>query len=76
MKKMHGVKLHIGEMHIPRWTCGVTRDDIIRNWFTTEKSRVAPIEVKIKECCLRRFKHLHKRLKAFLIPILLTKMLC
>ena len=44
-----------------RWMCGKTRIDKVRNGDIRSLVRVAPIEDKMRENCLRWFGHIRRR---------------
>lgn len=53
----------------PRWMCGVTRKDRIRNENIQRNLWLAPIEDKILECHFRWFAEVHKIKKQLLYNV-------
>jgi hypothetical protein len=58
LKHVH--KLSVLEMRILIWMSGNTRKDKIRNEVIHSKLRVAIVEKKMKEDCLRWFSHVQR----------------
>ncbi|KAJ8714621.1 hypothetical protein PYW07_002846 [Mythimna separata] len=48
MKKMDEKRLHLVEMRMLRWVCGVTRMDKVRNKCIRESLKVAPVTEKLE----------------------------
>jgi hypothetical protein len=48
MKKKNERKLHVAEMRMLRWMCGVTRMDKVSNEYIRRSLKVAPITEKLK----------------------------
>ena len=53
-------KMSLVEMRMLTWTGGNTRKDRIQNELICLKIRVAPIDERIKESCLRWFYHVQQ----------------
>jgi hypothetical protein len=51
MKKKDERKLHVAEMRMLRWMCGVTRMDKVRNEYIKGSLKVAPITEKQRGTC-------------------------
>ena len=54
-------RLHVAEMRILRWMCGVTRMDKVRNEFIRGSLKVAPVIEKVKENRLSWYGHVMRR---------------
>ena len=51
----------MSELRILRWITGKTQKDMISNEEIRLKIRVAPIDEKMRESCLKWFGHVQKR---------------
>jgi hypothetical protein len=60
-KRRHIQQLSVAEMHMLCWICGNTRRDPIQNDEIRESLRVAPLEEKLVQHCLRWFGHIQRR---------------
>lgn len=61
LKTQHTRKLHVTEMKMLRWACGVTRLDKIRNERIRGTVKVAELQKKIQEVRLRWYGHVMRR---------------
>ena len=61
IKRKHVHKISVTEMRISRWISGNTKKDRHQNEEIHSKIRVAPIDEKIGETCLRWFGHVLRR---------------
>ncbi|XP_057548589.1 uncharacterized protein LOC130826962 [Amaranthus tricolor] len=60
IKKVFEQRMEVTEMRMPRWMCGNTMMDRIRNQEFREKLGVAPLSAKMRENRLRRFGHVQR----------------
>ena len=51
----------VNEMRMPRWMCGVTKADKIRNEHVRGSLKVAPMPKKITEKTLKWYGHVKRR---------------
>ncbi|KIH57289.1 hypothetical protein ANCDUO_12521 [Ancylostoma duodenale] len=61
VSKMHERMLNTAEMRMPRWACGFTRRDEVRNEDIRTLMQTAPIQLKLREQRLRWFGHVMRR---------------
>ncbi|KAJ8704761.1 hypothetical protein PYW08_012081 [Mythimna loreyi] len=61
MKKTDEKRLHVAEMRMLRWMCGVTRMDKVRNEYIRESLKVAPETEKLKGNRLSWYGHVKRR---------------
>ncbi|VDO19197.1 unnamed protein product [Heligmosomoides polygyrus] len=54
-------QLHAAEMRMLRWACGWTRRDRVRNEDVRAVMNTAPIQLKMREQCLRWYGHVLRR---------------
>ena len=61
VKKMDEKRLHVAEMRMLRWMCGVTRMDKVRNEYIRGSLKVAPVTEKMKGNRLAWYGHVMRR---------------
>ena len=54
-------RLEVAEMRMPRWVCGVTKLNKIRNERIRGTTKVGEIAKKVQERRLRRHRHVMRR---------------
>jgi hypothetical protein len=60
-------RLHVTEMRMLRWVCGVTRMDRIRNEYIRGSLKVAPVTKKIRSNRLAWYGHVIRRDESHII---------
>ncbi|KAJ8710705.1 hypothetical protein PYW08_009220 [Mythimna loreyi] len=61
VKKTDEKRLHVAEMRMLRWMCGVTRMDKVRNEYIRGSLKVAPVTEKLKGNSLSWYGHVKRR---------------
>ncbi|KAJ8709025.1 hypothetical protein PYW07_008851 [Mythimna separata] len=61
VKKTDEKRLHVAEMRMLRWMCGVTRMDKVRNEYIRGSLKVAPVTEKLKGNRLSWYGHVKRR---------------
>lgn len=61
VKKTDEKRLHVAEMRMLRWMCGVTRMDKVRNEYIRGSLKVAPVTEKLKGNPLSWYGHVRRR---------------
>ncbi|KAJ8733615.1 hypothetical protein PYW07_014166 [Mythimna separata] len=61
VKKMDEKRVHVAEMRMLRWMCGVTRMDKVRYEYIRGSLRVAPVTEKFKGNRLYWYGHVKRR---------------